>query len=157
RGPHAARARARRLAGRAPQGAQAARRSRREPHAARVPPDERRAVEVPLLRRARRARHGPSGADGDRGVACGIALGEGARELPEDALVGSAESPMRTLAPPNVERLTPYVPGKPIEELERELGISGAVKLASNENPMGPSPKALEAVAAALRDVHRYP
>src|SRR6185295_18872946 len=59
--------------------------------------------------------------------------------------------------PPNVERLTPYVPGKPIEELERELGIRDAVKLASNENPMGPSPKALEAVAAALRDVHRYP
>ena len=41
-------------------------------------------------------------------------------------------------APPNVEAIAPYEPGKPIEELERELGISGAIKLASNENPLGP-------------------
>lgn len=54
-------------------------------------------------------------------------------------------------------QLKPYVPGKPIEELERELGISGAVKLASNENPLGPSPKAMEAMAACLSDLHRYP
>jgi histidinol-phosphate aminotransferase len=41
----------------------------------------------------------------------------------------------------NIESLVPYVPGKPIDDLERELGISRAVKLASNENPIGPSPK----------------
>ena len=60
-------------------------------------------------------------------------------------------------APPNVEAIAPYEPGKPVEELERELGISGAIKLASNENPLGPSPKALAAAQAALPDVSRYP
>jgi histidinol-phosphate aminotransferase len=58
---------------------------------------------------------------------------------------------------PEIRSLTPYVPGKPVEELERELGISGAVKLASNENPLGPSPRALEAMANALKGVNRYP
>lgn len=58
---------------------------------------------------------------------------------------------------PWVAALQPYVPGKPIEELERELGITGVVKLASNENPLGPSPKAVEAIRAALAGVHRYP
>jgi histidinol-phosphate aminotransferase len=53
--------------------------------------------------------------------------------------------------------LKPYVPGKPIEELEREYGISDSIKLASNENPIGPSPKALEAIMDALRNLHRYP
>jgi histidinol-phosphate aminotransferase len=53
--------------------------------------------------------------------------------------------------------LEPYQPGKPLEELERELGITGAIKLASNENPLGPSPKAVEAMAAALPGLHRYP
>jgi histidinol-phosphate aminotransferase len=50
-----------------------------------------------------------------------------------------------------------YQPGKPIEELERELGISGAIKVASNENPLGPSPKALAAIPAALPQLHLYP
>jgi histidinol-phosphate aminotransferase len=50
-----------------------------------------------------------------------------------------------------------YQPGKPIEELERELGISGAIKVASNENPLGPSPKALAAIPAALSQLHLYP
>jgi histidinol-phosphate aminotransferase len=58
---------------------------------------------------------------------------------------------------PWIAALEPYKPGKPIEELERELGISGAIKLASNENPLGPSPRAIEAVRRALDDVHRYP
>ena len=53
--------------------------------------------------------------------------------------------------------LKPYVPGKPVSETERELGISGCVKLASNENPLGPSPKAVEAVQAALATLHDYP
>lgn len=59
--------------------------------------------------------------------------------------------------PPEIEALVPYKPGKPIEELERELGIKGAIKLASNENPLGPSPKAVAAMAAALTNLHRYP
>jgi len=53
--------------------------------------------------------------------------------------------------------LEPYQPGKPIEELERELGIHGSIKLASNESPLGPSPKAVAAVRAAAGGVHRYP
>ena len=57
----------------------------------------------------------------------------------------------------DVADLVPYPPGKPLEELERELGVTGAVKLASNENPLGPSPKAQAAVAAALPNLHRYP
>lgn len=57
----------------------------------------------------------------------------------------------------NIASLVPYPPGKPIEELERELGISGSIKLASNENPLGPSKKAIDAVAKALTNLHRYP
>ena len=58
---------------------------------------------------------------------------------------------------PWIASLKPYEPGKPIETLERELGVSGAVKLASNENPLGPSPRAVEAVRQALAGLHRYP
>jgi histidinol-phosphate aminotransferase len=56
-----------------------------------------------------------------------------------------------------IKNLIPYAPGKPLEELERELGIEGAIKLASNENPLGPSPKALSAMEKALKNLHRYP
>lgn len=58
---------------------------------------------------------------------------------------------------PGLAAIRPYEPGKPIEELERELGIGAAVKLASNENPLGPSPKALAAIQGALSDLNRYP
>ena len=60
-------------------------------------------------------------------------------------------------APEHVRNLDVYQPGKPIEELERELGISGAIKVASNENPLGPSPKALAAIPAALNQLNLYP
>ncbi len=53
--------------------------------------------------------------------------------------------------------MIPYAPGKPLEELERELGIRDAVKLASNENPVGPSPKVVEALGRALASVSFYP
>jgi len=53
--------------------------------------------------------------------------------------------------------LSPYQGGKPIEELERELGIKNVVKLASNENPLGVSPKVVEAMKLSLKEVHRYP
>ncbi len=62
-----------------------------------------------------------------------------------------------SLVIPSIEALVPYEGGKPVEELERELGITGAVKLASNENPLGPSPRALEAARATLAQIHRYP
>lgn len=61
------------------------------------------------------------------------------------------------LVHPSVAALAPYEPGKPIEELQRELGIADPVKLASNENPLGPSPRAIEAIKAALPELNRYP
>ncbi len=62
-----------------------------------------------------------------------------------------------TLAMPGIAELKPYQPGKPLAELERELGISGAVKLASNENPLGPSSQALVAAQQALATLSLYP
>ena len=58
------------------------------------------------------------------------------------------------LATKGVKHLTPYQPGKPVEELERELGISDSIKLASNENPLGPSKLALEAAANVLPSIN---
>ena len=58
---------------------------------------------------------------------------------------------------PDIASLVPYVPGKPIEELQRELGLPRAVKLASNENPIGPSPQALTVLAQTASTLHRYP
>lgn len=65
--------------------------------------------------------------------------------------------PVKLTVPANVDRLVPYVPGKPVEELERELGIRNAVKLASNESPFGPAPEVTRALAEAARELHRYP
>lgn len=66
---------------------------------------------------------------------------------------------MNTLSrvPDYIRSLVPYSPGKPIEEVERELGISGSIKLASNENPLGPSPKAIQALRERLEQLHLYP
>jgi histidinol-phosphate aminotransferase len=58
---------------------------------------------------------------------------------------------------PDIASLSPYVPGKPIEELQRELGLSRVIKLASNENPLGPSPKALAVLHEVAATLHRYP
>jgi len=58
---------------------------------------------------------------------------------------------------PDIAALSPYVPGKPIEELQRELGLTRVIKLASNENPLGPSPKALAVVNETAATLHRYP
>lgn len=63
----------------------------------------------------------------------------------------------RIHVPDWIRTLTPYPPGKPIEEVEREYGIRDSIKIASNENPLGPSPKALEAIRGALERLHRYP
>jgi histidinol-phosphate aminotransferase len=59
--------------------------------------------------------------------------------------------------PDYIRRLVPYLPGKPIEEVEREYGITNSVKLASNENPLGPSPKAIRAIRDKLDQLHLYP
>jgi histidinol-phosphate aminotransferase len=59
--------------------------------------------------------------------------------------------------PEHIASLVPYPPGKPLEELERDYGITGSIKLASNENPLGPSPLAIAAIHQALDRLHRYP
>ncbi|MBM9536770.1 histidinol-phosphate transaminase [Desulfobulbus alkaliphilus] len=64
---------------------------------------------------------------------------------------------MRILVPPHITAIVPYPPGKPMDELEREYGISNAIKLASNENPWGPSPRAVRAIEEMLCNLHRYP
>jgi histidinol-phosphate aminotransferase len=69
----------------------------------------------------------------------------------------SADRPLRDLAVPAVQKIAPYVPGKPIEELEREYGVANIVKLASNENPLGPGPLAVEAIENAAREIGLYP
>lgn len=61
------------------------------------------------------------------------------------------------LAPPYIRAMAAYQPGKPISELERELGLKDIVKLASNENPLGASPKALSAIRDVLSEIARYP
>jgi histidinol-phosphate aminotransferase len=61
------------------------------------------------------------------------------------------------LAPPYIRAIAPYQPGKPIAELERELGITGIVKLASNENPLGCSPHAVTAMQEAIKTIALYP
>lgn len=58
---------------------------------------------------------------------------------------------------PDIQSLSPYVPGKPVEELQRELGLTRVIKLASNENPLGTSPKAMAALREAQSTLHRYP
>lgn len=61
---------------------------------------------------------------------------------------------------PYVQKIQPYIPGKPIKEVERELGIKQCIKLASNENPLGPSPKVVEAIREFLSnpvELARYP
>jgi histidinol-phosphate aminotransferase len=66
---------------------------------------------------------------------------------------------LKELAPANVREIAPYVPGKPIAETARELGLEEAdiLKMASNENPLGPSPRALEAIRAAVEELNYYP
>ena len=57
----------------------------------------------------------------------------------------------------NILKIEPYLPGKPEEELMRELGLSHVIKMASNENCLGPSPAAVEAITLVANRIHRYP
>ncbi|MCD6327252.1 aminotransferase class I/II-fold pyridoxal phosphate-dependent enzyme, partial [bacterium] len=63
----------------------------------------------------------------------------------------------KRLVRPSILKIRPYKPGKPIEEVQRDLGLTNVVKLASNENPLGPSPKAIAAVQEAVPKIHLYP
>lgn len=69
----------------------------------------------------------------------------------------STKERLKVFVPQHIAELVPYPPGKPLEELEREYGIKNSIKLASNENPLGPSPLAVSAVHRALASLHRYP
>jgi histidinol-phosphate aminotransferase len=62
-----------------------------------------------------------------------------------------------SLVPPYIQQLVPYQPGRSADEIRREFGVSQVVKLASNENPMGPSPKAIERIKTVLDQTHLYP
>lgn len=62
-----------------------------------------------------------------------------------------------TLVRKNISKISPYEAGKPIEEIKRRLGLRDVIKLASNENPFGPSPKAVEAIRRSLSAINRYP
>ena len=64
---------------------------------------------------------------------------------------------MSNLVPEHILTLSPYTPGRRAEEVESELGVKNAVKLASNENPVGPSPRVVEAIQRAATGLHRYP
>jgi histidinol-phosphate aminotransferase len=64
---------------------------------------------------------------------------------------------MKLSVPKHILSLKPYEPGKPLEEVEREYGIKDSIKLASNENPLGPSPLALKAIKSAFASLNRYP
>ena len=64
---------------------------------------------------------------------------------------------MKVRIPDHILKIAPYVPGKPIEEAQRQLGLREVVKLASNENPLGPSPLAIKAIREAATRIHRYP
>jgi len=64
---------------------------------------------------------------------------------------------LKARVPDNIKSIVPYPPGKPIEELEREYGVKNSIKLASNENAWGSSPKAIEAIRQSLNNLHRYP
>lgn len=64
---------------------------------------------------------------------------------------------MKELVRKNILNITPYIAGKPVEEARRELGLKEVIKLASNENPLGPSPLALRAILKNLSGINRYP
>jgi len=64
---------------------------------------------------------------------------------------------MNILFPNHIQKMQPYIPGKPIDETQREYGLKKVVKLASNENPLGPSPKAVQAIKKNLTELNLYP
>jgi histidinol-phosphate aminotransferase len=71
--------------------------------------------------------------------------------------MSSQSNPLLKLAAEGISGLAPYQPGKPAEELQREYGLTDVIKLASNENPFGPSPSVAPALAAAANEIARYP
>src|SRR5208282_3609876 len=153
-------------AGRDGGAAGALRPARREHVAFRVASGTYRPVGVPVFRRPRGPSGGSRGRRGARRFASAGALsqapgllsgGRGVSAKPSSA-TGSAAG-VAAQAPEYVRRIAPYVGGKPIDELAREYGLAEAsiIKLASNENPRGPSPRVRAAIATAAADITRYP
>ncbi len=64
---------------------------------------------------------------------------------------------MKVTLPAHIAALEAYKPGKPIADVMAEYGLDDVIKLASNENPLGPSPKAMEAAMVSMREIHHYP
>lgn len=67
------------------------------------------------------------------------------------------DDPIYKMVPTHILKIKPYVPGKPIEEVKRELGVKKVIKLASNENALGPSPRAIQAIKNYASKIHLYP
>jgi hypothetical protein len=86
-------------------------------------------------------------------------IGKAATREPRhtDALPAGRKIKKVPLVPPAIESLRPYEAGRTIDSVQREYGLERVAKLASNENPLGPSPKALEAIARSIGALHRYP
>lgn len=77
--------------------------------------------------------------------------------FPEDPRVVSERCGMKKPWKEILEQVTPYKPGKPIDEVKRELGLKNVIKLASNENPIRPSARVIKALAEGAKNVNRYP
>ena len=84
-------------------------------------------------------------------------MGKRAREHAHSRIGKGCGTPYWGMIRPNVLEMHAYSPGKPIEEAQREYGLERVVKLASNENPLGPPPKSIAAVRAAASEMHLYP
>ena len=86
---------------------------------------------------------------------------EAGRPPPEPPDGSEAETAVAALSGgllrPTLDGITPYEPGKPVEEVQRELGLDHVVKLASNEGPFGPFPAAVEALQRGIGELNRYP
>src|SRR5258706_1671986 len=106
---------------------------------------------VSIFPRSARPPRPAGGKKGDRGVGKELCVFKNSRLLFEQQMKITEQ------VPEYIRSLIPYEPGKPIEEVEREYGIADSVKLASNENPLGPSPKALAAMRNRLDQLHLYP
>src|SRR3989338_5221068 len=78
-------------------------------------------------------------------------------QLLENPRLLSGRRLMNNSVKKNILTVKPYLPGKPIDEVKRELGLKDVIKLASNETPYGPSPKVKKAISKAARDINRYP
>src|SRR5262249_21953392 len=129
---------------------------------ARVAPRAHRPMGVLLLRRHRGASTRSASRQGTCRLASQGAVREDLRQLPGCRALGLSSKMSMDLcerSPSYVRAIAPYQPGKPISELAREIGLKekNIIKLASNENPLGVSPRAKAAIKKAITELGRYP